>query len=339
MSFASFANTGFIASEDASPSCVMPGAITRRRDDDGTFSAVKRIPIPGDVLAMTFGKREAICRVIADTPDCPLTSRMCRTRGPTPMICVIVTRWDGPAGSATEGHVRRSARARQARMFNRWAGTVKKIGCWLSAEAPRRPFRAVGFVALAATERALAAHPDDAHRKTRQKSITGKITEMDDWISLRRMTAAQWEWDHNRAAIVAAQKREAEREKASDLRAARALAKARKQLAKAGVRSLTRTRFFTDWRGEVPAKMIAACEKLAHEAVVALSQRKDRTHDATLADLKALMRRYNALDGKYQHSFSTMDAETIVETVLDIATAVGVDEPLFDRAIDPVRAF
>ncbi len=47
----------------------------------------------------------------------------------------------------------------------------------------------------------------------------------------------------------------------------------------------------------------------------------------------------DALDGKYQHSFSTIDAETIVETVLDIATAAGIDEPLFDRVIDPVRTF
>ena len=287
----------------------------------------KAAPNVGDVLAMRFGKgREATCRVVASTPDCPLTARMSGQRKPMPMICVVVLGEGAQTPRVFDRHV---ANGQEARL----------IGCWVSAEAPPPPpFRVVGTAHLSRAERALAAHPDDAHRKAK-RSITGKIVEMDDWSSLVRLTAAQWDWDHHRDAILAAQAREKSRQEAIDRRANVAMERARRALAKAGVRSLVRTRFFKTWKGQVPARMIAACERTAHRAVESLSRSPANTREQKLRALTTLVRAFNALDGKHRHTFSTPDAETIDEAIFDIATALGIDETTYDRVVDPVRAF
>ena len=100
--------------------------------------------------------------------------------------------------------------------------------------------------------------------------------------------------------------------------------------------SLRRKRFFTAWKGAVPAAMIRDAEASIREAVLSL---EGKSPAQAARRLSKLVRTFNALDGHHGRIFDTIDAEDIMDAVGSVAFACGVDVAVFDDVIDAVRDF
>lgn len=210
------------------------------------------------------------------------------------------------------------------------------LGGWVS-EAPPSELRALGVVALRPGEREQVLHPETWVKLPKKTAaLSHKVLPLVGWPLLLTDARAQWRWEHQRAAVLA-EDAKLEREKKAKFEAALAAqGKRQATLQKKGVASLRRRRFFTAWKGAVPAAMIKAAEAAMREAVLSL---EGKSPAQAARRLSRLVRTFNALDGHHGRSFDTIDAEDIMEAVGTVAFACGVDDAVFDDVVDAVRDF
>jgi hypothetical protein len=96
--------------------------------------------------------------------------------------------------------------------------------------------------------------------------------------------------------------------------------------------ALKRERFFSSWKGFVPADAIRKAEAAVHEAIESLEGKSPAQAARRLA---TLVRTFNNLDFEK----GSIERETIMDAVEVLASACGVDEEGFEEVIDAERDF
>lgn len=96
--------------------------------------------------------------------------------------------------------------------------------------------------------------------------------------------------------------------------------------------ALKRERFFSSWKGFVPADAIRKAETAVHEAIESLDGKSPAQAARRLA---TLVRTFNKLD----FDKGSIERETIMDAVEVLASACGVDEETFEEVIDAERDF
>lgn len=96
--------------------------------------------------------------------------------------------------------------------------------------------------------------------------------------------------------------------------------------------ALKRERFFSSWKGFVPADAIRKAEAAVQEAIESLDGKSPTQAARRLA---TLVRTFNNLD----FDKGSIERETIMDAVEVLASACGVDEEAFEEIIDAERDF
>jgi hypothetical protein len=268
---------------------------------------VSTLPHPGELLALEVSKGvEVFFRVLAAHAD---------TR------CVVLVR---------------ELERLEPQPLNHHAWKRPMLGGWVS-EPPPPELRAAGHIPLRKGEAEQVLHPEVwVKLSTKTAALSHKVLPLCGWDLLLRDAKLQWRWDHQRAAVLA-EDAKAEREKTAKFEAALAAQGKRKAtLQKKGVSSLVRKRFFSAWKGAVPAAMIKDAEAAMREAVLSLEGKSAKQAARRLA---TLVRTFNKLDGSHGRTFDTIDREDIMEAIGTVAFACGVADEVFDEVIDAERDF
>jgi hypothetical protein len=231
---------------------------------------------------------------------------------------VVGVAWEGARG-ATLAVMTRSRRFHRVQVLTHHNWKTHKppaIVGELVGDAPPVGFRFVGIVPVTKAELASLA----------RSYVTGG-----GWDLIRLQGRLQWRWDHERAKVLA-EDRKAELAKAKrTIAAKKAQDVERLKLRKVGPRALVRRTWFSDFR---PAKMRDACRALMQGLVADLVA---GPRDA--ARITECVRAFNALDGKHGHSSDTPDAEQIMAALHEAADACGIADEIFDREVDALRDF
>lgn len=150
-------------------------------------------------------------------------------------------------------------------------------------------------------------------------------------------------WDPPRARWDAANERDRLR-----LEEARAAEKARKERIPKGLvplpagattlAQLARRRPLEGWRTG-KAEWIPATREVFVTLVQQLVAKPAKTPGPVLTAVKRATRALNKIDAAHEHPYGTTDAEALVEELLTIGMAAGVDEDAVAIAIDEARAW
>lgn len=230
-----------------------------------------------------------------------------------------VMRWSGPPKTSLEAMRRsRTFRAPQPLTHHDWGRTSGRvIGGIVTKRAPRG-LRFVGNVPPAPAELGLLE----------ELAASGAGF---DWLVLQ--ARLQWRWDHDRAAVLAEDRRAELAQERTYEREQQRAERRREALRRAGPRALLRRRWFTDFTPRTLRDAARAeCARLVSELVAqARVPRKDA------AALARSVRRFNALDRRF--GLDTIDREQIMDALEQIGDACGVPAGTFDRVVEAAREF
>jgi hypothetical protein len=246
--------------------------------------------------------------------------------------CVVVTRCAGP----TMKRAPRGDAVFEVQSFSHHDWNRPLLGGWVNAPPPPE-LRSLGRLPLREGEAERVLHPETwVKLATKTPELSRKVLPVCAWGLLVSDARSQWRWDHERAAVLA-EDAKLERQKQLTFEAALAAqGKRQATLQKKGVSSLKRKRFFAAWKGSVPAALIVEAEALMRAAVESLEGKSPAQAARKLA---TVVRAFNKLDGRCEHSFDSTDAEDIMDAVGMVAFACGVDDDVFDEVIDAAREF
>ncbi len=143
------------------------------------------------------------------------------------------------------------------------------------------------------------------------------------WGSVQIQPLAQWRWDHDRDAVLAADKILAEEaaEKAQRMQQARA-----KSLAGATLATLLDRKFFPKWTKHPPKKAVLASRRIMRDTVQQLLEIGVTAPESErMAVLQACIERFNSLDEELGHFIETIERDEICEEFEAIVHACGLD--------------
>jgi hypothetical protein len=247
--------------------------------------------------------RVAVCRAIAR-----------RDR----WTAVVGVAWEGASGATLATMTRSKLFHRvQALTHHNWKthNPPAIVGEWVGNERPVG-FRLVGNVPVTEAELASLA----------RTHIAGG-----GWHHIKLQGRLQWRWDHERAKVLAEDRKAKLAQQKRTMAEKKALDRERARLRKVGPRALMRGRWFSDFR---PVKMREACRALMRELVADLV-----AGPRDVARITECVQAFNALDGKHGHSYDTPDAEQIMDALHEAADACGIPDEVFDREVDARRDF
>lgn len=287
----------------------------------------------GDVFAVPLGdERFGLCRVLAAEKPLGPWDRNRRWRVAS---CEWVGRENEIAAAladATRMKVqKRTINAAIARAFAVGGQKQTDLGRWdvqSIGGPPPAELRKVGVLAPSAADRKLPAERNPGAWK---------------WVATRVL--AELEFREGPDAVRARWEAAKERDRQT-LEAARADDKARKARAPkslvpvpAGALTLAqlgRKRPLGGWRTG-KAEWIAATREVLAALVQQLIARPARTPTPVLAAVTRATRALNKIDAAHDHPYVTTDAEALVEALLTIGIAAGVDEDTVALTIDEAR--
>lgn len=99
--------------------------------------------------------------------------------------------------------------------------------------------------------------------------------------------------------------------------------------------ALKRARFFSSWKGFAPTGAIKQAEAAVREAIESLN---GKSPSQAVRRLTALVRTFNKLEGTEGFEFGTIEAETIMAAIGEVAAACGIEEREF-LEVDSERDF
>ncbi len=144
------------------------------------------------------------------------------------------------------------------------------------------------------------------------------------WNSIRFCPLREWQWEHDREALLAedearaeAQREEQEKEQQAE----------KERLANMTLEKLAKRRFFPDWYDYPPEKAKRASRKIMRETARELLELgKETTKRKKKAVLKKCIERFNELDEAMDHFIETDEAEAIVFEFDVLVQVSGVNE-------------
>lgn len=263
----------------------------------------------GDVFGVPLGKKVGLCRVVAEEKPRGTWDTERRWR-------VVTCEWVGPRAKVASALKSQLSPLKLTRL--RGQPHVQSIG-----GPPPPEFKRVGERAPSAADRALKSPKSPGAWQWVETQLQAEL----DYRAAPRAFKAKW------AAQVAKQKqaRATERKTLRSKRAARPTtlaARNEKALAKLGAEK------FSTWpQGGFVASVRKEVKSLAR------ALRASHRVGVVVAAVSKTTRALNRLDAKWENAVTTPDAEELVEVLVGLAVAAGLDGAFAADLVDEVRAF
>ena len=237
------------------------------------------------------------CRVLSDTSN-ELSIRYKKKYKCRDAVQITCCNWYG----AQPPKASQLKQLREILRLTHHAFKGQPLAGWISADLPRNVV-SVGVVPPRASEARL-----------------GKNDSL-GWDHLRYQAQEQWNWDQDRAAVIA---RDEAEQAEIDRRDAEWVAREKKLLASLTLEQLAKQRFLKDWEDPIPAVAIRKSRKLLRDTAKQLMELGDApSTKERLSVLQACIEQFNALDAKYGF-IHTVEREDICDAFDLLVHACGL---------------
>jgi hypothetical protein len=259
------------------------------------MARTKKPPLPkaGDAFAVPLEDgRYGVCRVLIDT-----TSPEAKGLGRGRSILVAGSAWIGDAvPTAADPALRPILR----KTHHSWAGDPEVQ--WVD-DAPPADFVLIGTIPPTADEAAMTC------------DVFG------GWASFAIQPLAQWRWDHDQEAVIAA---DAERKARDAERGHEAQRERQNYLSRVTLADLRGHRFFPGWKDYPSRKLVAASRKIMADTVERLiALELTASEDARMGILRECIEAFNRLDAETTF-IETVEREDICEEFEAVVHACGL---------------
>jgi hypothetical protein len=267
----------------------------------------------GDVFSIDVGGDVALCRVVAAEKPRGAWDNEGRWR-------VVTCAWSGPRADLQSALQQKDALAPLRLTRLRGQAHVQSIG-----GSPPPEFRKVAEYPPSADDRRIGSPRSPGAWQ---------------WIANQVRAELEFRADPRKVkAASASAARERKLARAKELRAIRATRRARpKVLGKHDAKALTKlgSAKLTEWRTH-PRDFVNAVRAELKEFARALATAPTVT--SVVAALEEATRTLNGIDAKWDSAVTTPDAEELVELLVNLAVAAGLDDEFAAQTVDRIRTF